>query len=336
MKKTNNNSLTSASSKPSKMVAITTDKSSYSKVLAVLLSGYLITACSSVQVNDDPAITDTQPSQEQNISVAEPESNNDMPEQSQDASATSETEVETQVESEPQPDPAADEIETTEAETETKTEPAVSSNAENVPSDQAAEAAAESVAMVAAVGDTAGKAETVSPELKVSSTKAETPIIAKSTPSAQDAKAAVAAFAITSKQMPKDAMTWTLERNWDPKNPKRCFASSPTFQIYQHGFSTQVWLDVIDHQLYVNTTLNIDIEKAGVGIKAGNGSIEKFSSQPSSTSAIWSGDLLSALQSYKHLDIVIGGEVLGDRTQTAEIKLDGLKAIYSEYLNCKD
>jgi len=133
---------------------------------------------------------------------------------------------------------------------------------------------------------------------------------------------------------PKGAMKWDLERNWDSKSPKRCRASSPTFQVDQHDYTTQVWLDIVDHQLYVNTTTNLNIKKSGVGVKAGNSKLKGFSSKTSDTGAVWGGDIEAAIKKYKNIEIHIGGSSLGNKTQQAKVSLDGLKAIYSLYSKC--
>lgn len=332
MDRISNSSRTQACMKTHELEVIRNQKGVYSKALGLLLSGFLITACSSVPKNEE-ALTDTaaqqeervsaesqvsqeqsQPSQEQSqpsqdASQAEPKTASETPKQNQEPKAKSEA-TEVKPEAQPTAGEAESAANTLAASAPPKTEPAPVS----VPA--ATTTAAATVASAAPAPATT-KVESAAP--------------------AQDANAAAASIAaVSTKDIPKDAMAWVLEKNWDPKKPNRCKASSPSFQVLEHGYSAQVWLDVIDHQLYVNTTVHIDIKKAGVGVKVGNGALEKFSSMHSETSAIWSGDLVSALKANETLEIVIGGDYLGDRTQSAQVQLDGLRAIYPKYLACKD
>jgi hypothetical protein len=333
MDRISNSSRTQAGMKNHKLEVIRNQKGVYSKALGLLLSGFLITACSSVPKNEEDALADTSAQQEESVaaksqasqegSQPQQEKRQAPQEQSQAAQDQQSTAKSEAVQVKPEAQPTAGEAEsaaaTAVASAPPKTEP--------TPAPSAATAAA--VATTAATTAAAAKVESAAPVPEKTAVESAAP--------AQDPNIAAASIAaVSTKDIPKDAMAWVLEKNWDPKKPNRCKASSPSFQVLEHGYSAQVWLDVIDHQLYVNTTIHLDIEKAGVGVKVGNGPLEKFSSMRSETSAIWSGDLVSALKANETLEIVIGGDYLGDLTQSAQVQLDGLRAIYPKYLACKD
>ena len=100
------------------------------------------------------------------------------------------------------------------------------------------------------------------------------------------------------------------------------------------NYSTQVWLTVVGNNLLVNSTTNIDINKPGVGVKFDSGPRQIFNKKYFQTSAVWSGDLQSALKDNQQLNVSLGGNELGLRTQEVVINLKDLEAAYSEYSEC--
>jgi len=128
---------------------------------------------------------------------------------------------------------------------------------------------------------------------------------------------------------------WKIENNWDDKHPGECRLSTATMQIDQHDFTTQLWLTVVNDKLVVNSTMNIDIKQPGVGIKAGNGALQRFSEKVYSSNAVWSGNLAKTLKSNDQFRIILGGGELGKNTHETSIDLKGLKKGYSAYQACK-
>lgn len=127
---------------------------------------------------------------------------------------------------------------------------------------------------------------------------------------------------------------WTVEKNWDGKHPGVCRISTPTMQIDQHDFTSQLWFSVIDGKLLVNSTTNIDIKQPGVGIKANNGTLKRFAEKVHASNAVWSGNLKKTLKSSDELKIILGGQELGKNTHETSIDLKDLKKGFPEYQKC--
>ncbi len=128
---------------------------------------------------------------------------------------------------------------------------------------------------------------------------------------------------------------WKLTPNWDGEHPGHCGLFTPTMQIDQDNYSTQVWLGVIDDKLLVNTSTNIDINKPGVGIQANDGKLQLFAQNRFANNAVWSGSLANTLKTNNKLNIILGGNELGQGTQEIAINLADLKKAYPRYQKCK-
>lgn len=129
---------------------------------------------------------------------------------------------------------------------------------------------------------------------------------------------------------------WSIEENWDGQHPGECRLSTPTIQIDQEGYATQVSFDVINGVLFVNTSTNIDISLKDVGIRFGNEAIEAFSDNHFANNAVWTGNLNNALKKHDELNLVLGGSELGKRRQQATINLNDLKQAFAWYQHCNN
>lgn len=147
------------------------------------------------------------------------------------------------------------------------------------------------------------------------------------------AKADLVKKALTGKR-PAAIGIWSIEENWDGQHPGECRLSTPTIQIDQDGYATQVSFDVINGALFVNTSTNIDISLKDVGIQFGDGAVETFSDNRFANNAIWTGNLSNALNKSDELKLTLGGSELGKRRQQATIDLEDLKQAFEWYQHC--
>ena len=312
--------------------AIKTNNQSYQKLLGVFLGGCLITACSSVQVSEDGASGAAPVAEEQTAKPSQVENTPAVTEKAAEAPKAPVAPVEV---SSPEPAPVAEPdapVETAKA-NEAPAEVAVAEPVSEPMSEPVSEPVSEPMSepMAEPVKEVKAVAQ---PEQ--ASSPAPVPAAAEPTEVAEQAKAAAAVATFKASSVPKDTRKWKIEKNWDAQNPKRCKASSPTFQVVNEGYATQVWLNIIVNELHVHTTTHVDITKDSIGVKPSNGEFAPFSSKTSETSAIWSGDIVAAMNSSDTLSIVIGGDGLGDRIHTATVNVTGLKAVYADYVKCKD
>jgi hypothetical protein len=130
------------------------------------------------------------------------------------------------------------------------------------------------------------------------------------------------------------SISWRVEKNWDNNHPGECRISTPTIQVNQGDYSAQLWLDVIDGKLIVNTSANIDINLPTVGIAPKNGELIQFATNGFPTSAVWSGDLQKTLAKHKFITISLSGNDTGGNNLVTSLNLDSLKKAYPAYRNC--
>ena len=132
----------------------------------------------------------------------------------------------------------------------------------------------------------------------------------------------------------KEFGMWQLVKSDGSQYQEICSLTSSTMQLDNENYTTQVWLSVVGNGLLVNSTTNIDINKAGVGLRFDNGALKTFNKNYFQTSAVWLGDLESTLQNNKQLKIRLGGNELGQNTQEVSLSLKTLKNAYAEYRQC--
>ena len=129
-------------------------------------------------------------------------------------------------------------------------------------------------------------------------------------------------------------LEWSIEKESNVNLLESCQLATPTFQIEGDDYSTQVWFNVTNNKLLINTTTNLDIAKEGVGIKINNGTLESFTTNRDATSAYWAGDISTLIENNQSMGVVISGNELGKYQHEAVIDLDGLKEKYKGYLKC--
>lgn len=133
---------------------------------------------------------------------------------------------------------------------------------------------------------------------------------------------------------PKAVGIWTIEKSQEGEYAGICRVSAPTRQLSLPDYSTQLWLNIINDELIVNTSTSIDINQQGVGIKTNN-RVTPFSKNLYSDTVVWSGNLAEVLNKNDQLDIVIGGQELGKKTITTSFDTKSLKSAYSAYEDCR-
>lgn len=119
-------------------------------------------------------------------------------------------------------------------------------------------------------------------------------------------------------------------------NTGQCRLSSATIQLSDRNYSAQLWIDVVDNQLVVNSSAAIDIHQADVGIRIDNGTLTPFTQNRFSNSAILSQDLTKLLtQSHQTLHVYLGSQEFGQGEHHAALNLEDLKKAYLQYQTCQ-
>ncbi len=114
----------------------------------------------------------------------------------------------------------------------------------------------------------------------------------------------------------------------------QCRITSPTMEVYQNDYATQFWLDVIDNELIVNSSTNINIKKKGVGVRFNEGELIAFSANRYSNGAKLKGNIGQWLLASNELHIYLGGDEFKGN-QSVTIPLAELKRAYRKLKTCR-
>lgn len=135
--------------------------------------------------------------------------------------------------------------------------------------------------------------------------------------------------------MQKEFGMWEVLPNHDNDHQGQCKISSSTVQLHNNGYSAQLWIDIVDDQLIVNSTANIDIKRNTVGLRFDQGELLPFERKQFSNAAIKQGNLSELLRNSDTLHIYLGGDEFGKQSHYARIDLSDLKSAYNWFNKCR-
>lgn len=135
--------------------------------------------------------------------------------------------------------------------------------------------------------------------------------------------------------MQKEFGMWQVRPNTNNAYNGQCRISSSTVQLHNNGYSAQLWIDVVDDQLIVNSTANIDIKRNTVGLRFDQGELLPFERKQFSNAAIKQGNLSKLLNNSDTLHIYLGGDEFGKQSHYARIDLADLKSAYGWSSKCR-
>ena len=136
----------------------------------------------------------------------------------------------------------------------------------------------------------------------------------------------------SSKNLGKSYGIWTLK---DAGNGF-CKLKTPTLQIGNKEYSSQIWMDIEEQQIIVNAYMALDIKHPKTGIQIDNNTLMPFAEKVNSTRAVVTGDMTAQLSSGKELHIFINGEEVGKQVLKRNVKLTDMNAAISALRSCSN
>lgn len=134
----------------------------------------------------------------------------------------------------------------------------------------------------------------------------------------------------TNKNIGKSYGIWTLK---DAGNGF-CKLKTPTLQIGNDEYSSQIWMDIEEQQVIVNAYMALDIKHPKTGIQIDNQALLPFAEKVNSTRAVVSGDITTQLSAGKELRIFINGKEVGKQVLKRNVKLTNMNAAISALRSC--
>ncbi|UZE95291.1 hypothetical protein [Alkalimarinus alittae] len=135
----------------------------------------------------------------------------------------------------------------------------------------------------------------------------------------------------SSKNLGNSYGIWTLK---DAGNGF-CKLKTPTLQIGNKEYSSQIWMDIEEQQVVVNAYMSLDITHPKTGIQIDNQALVPFTQKANSTRAIISRDLTSQLASGNVLHVLINGQEIGKKVLKRNVKLTNMNAAITALKSCK-
>lgn len=136
------------------------------------------------------------------------------------------------------------------------------------------------------------------------------------------------------KDLPVSIDMWSLK-----KNPQEGVLElvTPTWQMGQGDYLSQVWLTLKDNALMINSSSEIDQSLKGTGIKVNDGELIPFDRVDDQRIAVLEGDWMSKLAEGGKLDVFMGffPSKKGSQLFSSDANLDPLSRLVPTYLNLK-
>ncbi len=136
----------------------------------------------------------------------------------------------------------------------------------------------------------------------------------------------------SSKNLGKSYGIWTLKGT----DNGFCKLKTPTLQIGNKEYSSQIWMDIEEQKIVVNAYMALDIEHPKTGIQIDNQALMPFADRVSSTRAVVSGDMTARLSAAKELHIFINGKEVGKQVLKRNVKLTNMNAAISALRSCSN
>lgn len=136
----------------------------------------------------------------------------------------------------------------------------------------------------------------------------------------------------SSKNLGKSYGIWTLK---DAGNGF-CKLKTPTLQIGNKEYSSQIWMDIEEQKIIVNAYMALDIKHPKTGIQIDNQALVPFAEKVNSTRAVVTGDMTAQLSAGKELHIYINGKEVGKKVLKRNVKLTDMNAAISALRSCSN
>lgn len=149
--------------------------------------------------------------------------------------------------------------------------------------------------------------------------------------SAEAESTAVQVLPRTNKNLGKSYGIWKLKA----ADNNACKLKTPTLQIGNKEYSSQIWLDIEEHQMVVNAYMPLDISHPKTGIKINNQALIPFTKKANSTRAIITGDLTTQLASGQVLSVLINGKEIGKKVLKRNVKLNNMSNAITALNSCQ-
>lgn len=162
-----------------------------------------------------------------------------------------------------------------------------------------------------AVAETSKKVEVV----KVEAAKVVEPPVVETVKSAPEPKKVAQVvsvgvteatpFNVSAKKLPFTYDIWTI-REGDTPLTKGLVIATPTWEMGKEGYMSQIWLTMMEDEIHVNSSSDIETASKGLGIRIDGGDLIPFTSFSDNNVGIISGKWLNSFAAANKIDVYLG------------------------------
>jgi len=112
--------------------------------------------------------------------------------------------------------------------------------------------------------------------------------------------------------------------------------STPTWEMGKEGYNSQIWLTVMENQILINSSSDIDLSAGELGIKINGGELVPFTRIEDNNIGVLEGEWLNQLQEGGTMDIFLGffpGKIPQSDVFKTDVSLDSLSRVVPTYRN---
>lgn len=112
-------------------------------------------------------------------------------------------------------------------------------------------------------------------------------------------------FNVSAKKLPFTYDIWTI-REGDTPLARGLVIATPTWEMGKEGYTSQIWFTMMENEIHVNSSSDIETASKGLGIRIDGGDLIPFTSFSDNNVGIISGKWLNSLAAANKIDVYLG------------------------------
>ena len=140
-------------------------------------------------------------------------------------------------------------------------------------------------------------------------------------------------FNVSVSKLPFNYDIWTIKKGNTPLT-KGLVIMTPTWEMGKEGYTSQIWFTMMEDQIHVNSSSDIETASKGLGIRIDGGDLIPFTEIAEKNIGVISGKWLNHLAAANKVNVYLGffpGKKPTSETFTSDLSLDNLARIVATY-----
>ena len=142
-----------------------------------------------------------------------------------------------------------------------------------------------------------------------------------------------APFNVSASKLPFSYDIWTI-REGDTPLTEGLVIVTPTWEMGKEGYTSQIWFTMMEDEIHVNSSSDIETASKGLGIRIDGGELIPFTSIAEKNIGVISGKWLNSLAAANKIDVYLGffpGKKPTSETFVSDLSLKNLARMVATY-----